>query len=433
MLSILLALRSRCRIVGIGALLLTFLAPVAAFAGAASEGARTSQCECSPTCECDPCLCGVEGRPCNAECGCDCCPPDRSDQVPPESLVRGDDEFLEGYLQALIDMHYYETGVGVHVVDGVAYLSNLPANCLVRDSILCFVGDHPLVCDVAAVEGCYDDCHCSGCTPGRRSGPIWLPQNTVLFAPLVADPRQVSYSVAFRFHDQGVADSIVAISFGDEFPLIRWRNVGPWCGDLQIDLEAGAFGIFDAELESTPLLNTDYYVALPLTYAVESWAFRLRVWHISSHLGDEFMANNPGFARLNLSKEALDFYASYQMTCAIRYYAGAGYIFHEDEEFEREDVYLEYGTELRLWGCQDRCDRVYGTPFFAMHFRHWHDPVVDDWDNNRTFALGYEWSKLSGIGRKMRLFLEYHEGFSLEGQFSRVKTEYLAFKLAYGF
>jgi len=345
-----------------------------------------------------------------------------------------DDQYLQGYLQALVDFYYYESGVGVRVKDGHVYLSTLPCNALLADSIMTLVGDHPCVKSVQKVDHCPEGCCCSACCCSPSCPDcIWFPQNTVLFAPLVADPRQVSYSIAYRFHDQGTSDRVFGISFGDLFPLVRWRRVGPWGGDLQLDIEAGCFAIFEADEHSTPLLNNDYYLSFPLTYAVKKWSFRLRGWHLSSHLGDEYMENHPEVERLNVSREGIDFFASYQMTCAIRLYGGIGWVIHEDKDFERERGYLEYGTELRLIGASSCYCGLYGTPFLAMHFRHWKDPIDKKYDNNRTYALGYEWSKLSGVGRKARIFLEYHEGFSLEGQFSRIETEYVSIRLSYGF
>lgn len=398
--------------------LIVGMAAVLVFGGQAVAIANDGDGSCCDSCCEDPC-CGLA-----------------NDEGAEKEFTEGDDRFLEGYLQALVDVTYHEYSVGVRVRQGRVYLSNLPTNCLLADSIITYIEDNPCVSCVEAVTECPDERPCSVCCPSDRQVKcIWFPQNTVLFTPLVADPRQVSYSVAYRFHDEGTADRAIAISFGDLFPLVRWLQVLPWCGDLQIDVEAGVWAVFDAEKESSPLLNNDYYMSFPISYALGRWAFRLRPWHLSSHLGDEFMDNNPDVDRLNVSREGIDLFVSYQLSCPVRLYGGIGMVVHEDKDFERERAYFEYGTELRLLdlcNCDSYCG-LYGTPFLAMHFRHWRDPIDKNWDNNRTYALGYEWSKLSGVGRKLRLFAEYHEGFSLEGQFSRVEAEYFSVRLSYGF
>jgi hypothetical protein len=370
--------------------------------------------------------------------------PKRSDIIPHSSTEEINDCFLEGYLQALIDLHYYEYKVQVAVDGDNAYLSNLPSNKLLADSIMNFIADHPLVQCVYPVQDCQkrgstpDDCMDTYSVPSFiEAEDIWFPQNTILFQPFVADPRQITYSVAYRFDDDALNTNVIAVSFGDQLPIYRWRNVTRWCGDMQIELEAGVWAEFDSTEKSADLINSDWYVAPVMTFALEQWSFRFRISHISSHLGDEFIVKqiqeNPNFTRLNPSREAVDFFAAHQLTNSIRYYGGIGWIFHRDSTFEMEAFYVEYGAELRLLGCRNRCLGLYGSPFLAMHFRNWTDPNTDKPDMNRTFALGYEWSKLSGVGRKMRLFFEYHEGFSLEGQFQRTETNYLAIKFAYGF
>ena len=96
-------------------------------------------------------------------------------------------------------------------------------------------------------------------------------------------------------------------------------------------------------------------------------------------------------------------------------------------------MYMEYGVEMKILGRTDCCNRFFWSPFFAMHFRDWHDGGLEEWNHNSTYALGVEFSRLRGIGRKLRLLMEYHEGYSVEGQFGRMPTDYLSLKIAYGY
>ncbi len=50
-----------------------------------------------------------------------------------------------------------------------------------------------------------------------------------------------------------------------------------------------------------------------------------------------------------------------------------------------------------------------------------------------TYALGYEIGKYCGLYRRLRLFLEYHDGYSVEGQFAHIPTNYFELALTYGF
>jgi hypothetical protein len=227
----------------------------------------------------------------------------------------------------------------------------------------------------------------------------------------------------------------VQVSLGDDFPIFRWLDVMRWHGDLQISIAAGIWSVFDINPKVNPdggtdLMNTDFYVGIPFAYAVNKWAFRFRGYHISSHLGDEFLVKNPGYDRKNPSFEALDFFVSYQGSPSFRVYVGPGFVAQSDKSFPMKRFYVEYGGEFNFLGRRIYYHKLYGNFFAAAYFRNWQ---YQHWNLDGTYMGGYEWSKLQGIGRKIRLLASYHHGFSCEGQFSREKTHYGTVGFAYGF
>lgn len=267
---------------------------------------------------------------------------------------------------------------------------------------------------------------------GRCKGGIWLPEDPPLFRPFMADPRQVTYSVGWRFNDNAMTKNNIDVSYGDTCAIYRWLDVWPWHGQLQIELEGALWAIFNPCAESAPLMNADYYCCIPITYAIDRWQFRLRGFHISSHIGDEFLLNHPGFDRRNPSAEYLDFFISHDLTEEIRIYAGLGWIVAQDKSFKFSPFYSAIGAELRLlsWGFLDSKDVLYGCPIFGMYFRQSADfsRHID-----ATYVLGYEFGKLCGLFRRLRFFAEYHDGYSLEGQFYKTPTDYFSVRLTYGF
>jgi len=281
------------------------------------------------------------------------------------------------------------------------------------------------------------------------NGGIWMPEDAPLFRPFIADPRQLTYSAGWRFNDDAATKNIIDVSFGDSFGIYRWCDVGPRHGQLQIDLEGGLWAIFNPSYDSAPLVNADYYVGIPITYAFDSWQFRLRGYHISSHVGDEFLLNHiPGYAvssqahgdqfkhrrfvRKNPSAEYLDFFISHDLTQEIRLYAGLGWVVEQDPSFHFHKFYSALGAELRLlrWGFLDCRNVLYGCPIFGMHFRGGRDfkRHID-----ATYVLGYEIGKLTGVFRRFRVFMEYHDGYSLEGQFCKFPTNYFSLRMSYGY
>jgi len=362
--------------------------------------------------------------------------PSRKDQIPEGRLKEETASYLEGYIQALIDANYYELNVLVYVnKDSVVFLYNLPKDFLFRNSIIEYVKNLPDVAEVR--EGDLNpeiEKKIADRQPIRRVKGVWFPESTVLFQPLIANPRDPVYSIAYRRNDV-LAKNEIAISLGDIFPIFRWFDVFPCHGDLQIDITACVWGIFDIRPKNHPhgewaeLITTDYLLAIPISYAINKWSYRLRVYHISSHLGDEFMYNQPEVQRLNPSFEALELFAAYQATLGLRVYGGPGFILNSDSSYPMKTFYFEYGLEWRIMHFRSHYHRLYGAPFFAADFQNWQ---VNHYRFSTTLQLGYEWSKLQGVGRKIRLFGEFHDGYS-EGQFFKEHTRYYAVRLSWGF
>jgi hypothetical protein len=362
----------------------------------------------------------------------------RTDSIPSE-IEKAPDAYFEGYIQALVDMHYAEYRVVVIAKNKKVWLANLPKNQLIANSIISFVKDIPTVTEVQVLNGVPPESMelREKYVERPQISGIWFPQMTELFQPLVGSPRVISYTVGYRSGDRVCGNKCVDISLGDDFPVYRWLDV-IWHGDLQVGIEAGIWSVFNMDPSPNPaggteLVNTDFYVGVPISYARDKWSFRLRGYHISSHLGDEYIMNHidePGFERLNPSNEAIDFFTSYQATDGVRLYVGPGVIVHSDPTFKWQPLYIEYGTEVRFLGTKFLKQKLYGTVFLTLH---WRNMQQLNWDFDGTYRGGYEFSKLQGIGRKFRFYIEYHHGFSYEGQFSKMRTHYMQYNLSYGF
>jgi len=359
----------------------------------------------------------------------------RYDSIPQEHLEEQSDAYLEGYIQAMIDATYYDMHVIVYVQNRKVILYNLPKNKMLRSSILNFVCDIPEVESVEGADSIPDEvlAEIEETTVRPKINGVWFPQNTVLFQPIIGDPWEPMYSAGYRWGDDVQGAKVVAVSYGDDFPIFRWFDVFSAHGDLQIGITAGVWSTFKMNAQTqgafSELVNTDYLVGPALSYAFDRWSFRFRLYHISSHLGDEFLVNHPFFPRVNPSMEAIDLFTSCQVTQGIRVYFGPGWVFHSDDSFKIEPFYVQYGTEMRFWGRKYYYHQLYGSFFLAVNFRNWQE---NHWQFDVSTLLGYEFSKLQGVGRKIRIFGEWHDGYS-EGQFFKDRTSWLSIRLAWGF
>lgn len=258
----------------------------------------------------------------------------------------------------------------------------------------------------------------------------WFPESELLFPTQLADPQRVCFAGGIRLRDRVAGQVCTPVTFGADLPVYRWHDceIGNKKGDVQIGVEGAIFSIFNQTEYSSPLINADYYVAIPLSFASGRWAYRLRLYHISSHLGDEYMNRSCHKKRVNKSFEAIDLSTSYFLTKQIRLYGGVGIVPHSDSEMRLKKLYIQYGLEVhagrREW------KELYGTPYIAMHFENWQDC---QYKIDANFAIGYEWGKLNGLGRKFRIALEYHNGTSCDGQFSRTPSDYIQARISWGF
>jgi hypothetical protein len=363
----------------------------------------------------------------------------KKDQIPTTRLSHSEAEFLQGYIQALIDSHFYEFNVLVCVNNNrEVSLYNLPVDARIRSSIIAFVQDLPDIKKVFVQDKIEDDqshAYENRLIRSRIKG-IWFPESTVLFAPIIADPYNPNLSMAYRHGHEIVAKDLVAVSIGDTFPIFRFIRPSFSC---QIDIQAAVWALFDLNTShcDTPqwaeLMNADYLAGIPVSFSYHDWSFRLRVYHISTHLGDELMTSLPDIVRVNVSYEGLDLIASFNPDQGqVRVYFGPGIILHSDQSYDMKRLYFQGGFEARLYPFLSfRSNRhgLYGTPFLAFDLQSWQ---VNHFNFSPTVHLGYEWSKLKNAGRKLRIFGAYHHGNG-DGQFFKQKTRYVGAGLSFGF
>ncbi len=172
-----------------------------------------------------------------------------------------------------------------------------------------------------------------------------------LFAPLIADPKQPHFFSTWLWVKSPIVSGTLAnIGLGEDVALASGRN-RRW----EISVAAGVFSQFNMGTRSNDLINTDFTIGFPLAYRTGPASWRLKLYHQSSHLGDEFVLNtNP--TRVNLSFEALELLASREFG-AVRAYGGGEYIVRH-EPADLKPGLLHAGLEVRPGSAQLRRGRL---------------------------------------------------------------------------
>src|SRR5256886_1647256 len=159
-----------------------------------------------------------------------------------------------------------------------------------------------------------------------------------VFQPLLADPKEPRFSATYLWaRSPRLASRLGSVGFGQTIGLLRGR-------DWQLAIAAGVFSEFNMQSSTTDLLNTDYLVGLPLTYRHGSLTTRLRLFHQSSHLGDEYMVH-ANARRIDLTFQALELLVASE-TSRWRMYGGGDYVFAHSPTDLKPGV-LHGGVEFR--------------------------------------------------------------------------------------
>jgi hypothetical protein len=231
-----------------------------------------------------------------------------------------------------------------------------------------------------------------------------------VFKPLVADPLEPRnfISVIGLDTDQGKTTA-GSVGLGFNYGFHRWEGKQPGDG-WQVGLFAAFNSQFDLEETSYPLLNTDYRVGIPVTYRAGPFSARARLFHQSSHLGDEFILSGLAPTREDLSLEVLDAVAADELG-NWRPYGGAMYMLHRSpSDLKRAGVQagVDYlGKDPVLFGGR----LVGGLDVRALE--------ESDWRAGVSAKIGLEYGRRTPDRRGVRVMLEFFDGPAPFGQFYR--------------
>lgn len=329
--------------------------------------------------------------------------------------------FTEGYISSKLEDHFH-ADIGICVEDSKLIVYRWP-ECVETNEIKDFL--EKVSCLEIVVDGQYDPA--CGCPEVEtfEEGDL-LPELNPFFPTMLAQPHILGYSAGYRTYDKVFKISCIPVSIGDQFSLYQFKTIA--YGNLYLGIEACVWAIFEGRTKSLSLINADYFVALPLTYINEGFAARLRLFHESSHLGDEYLLENEKIVRVNPSMEVLDLSLAYDLSDFFTVFLGYSVVLRSDESYKIKPSSFYYGFNYYFENFKTKICNVDATPYISTYFTNEQN---HNWDLDCSVALGYQWDK--SYGHKLRVYLEGHDGFSAEGQFSKKRTNYLAVKLLYGY
>lgn len=213
------------------------------------------------------------------------------------------------------------------------------------------------------------------------------------------------------------------IALGGRAGIIRYgsKGVTPPSG-IQLDIEAVAFPRLDFE-HHRDLEASDFRFGIPLTWSRGPYEAKFAYYHISDHIGDEFLERVPGSVRRNYSRDSM--------------VLGGGYYPHDDIRLYAE---IEYGFFVyggaEPWAIQFGAEYspiarngIFGTPFAALNI-HLREEL--DWNGSVNSQLGWQWRSEEN-NHIFRMGLQARSGATNQYTFLGNNEQQFGFGLWYDF
>jgi len=260
--------------------------------------------------------------------------------------------------------------------------------------------------------------------PGSHQEPwSWsLLPDGLMYTSYAAAERDPRLSTAFLQEANG--DMVWDSALGGRVGIVRFGNTSSLFPEgWQLDVEGAAFVRLLPE-DERDVQAVDYRAGVPLTYRRGPFQWKFGYYHISSHLGDEWLLKHPDFERVNYVRDALVMGVGYYPIESVRLYfeVGNAVIFTSGgaEPWEIQTGF-EYGTHAPTgWR---------GAPYLAANV-HLREEV--DWGGSLNVLAGWQWrGRLSS--HVFRAGFQYYNGKNAQFSFLQDNQQLFGAGIRYDF
>ncbi|GIX05215.1 MAG: hypothetical protein KatS3mg114_1084 [Planctomycetaceae bacterium] len=260
---------------------------------------------------------------------------------------------------------------------------------------------------------------------GTGSAEAWswmLLPDGLMYRSYIAGPHEPRFSTAF-LHQSG-QEVYWDSSLGGRVGIVRYGTTSAFFPEgWQLDVEGAAFLRMLPQTERD-VQAVDFRIGVPVTYRQGPLQAKFGYYHISSHLGDEFLLKHPGYPRLNYSRDALVLGVGYFLWEAWRAYAELGWAVI-DTSGGAKPWEIQTGVEYDppwVTGWQ-------GAPFAAVNV-HLREEV--NWGGSLNLWAGWQWRGKQS-SRVFRAGLQYFNGQSAQFSFFREHDQLVGGGIRYDF
>jgi hypothetical protein len=245
-----------------------------------------------------------------------------------------------------------------------------------------------------------------------------------VFKALVADPLEPrTFISSIRVEDEVDRFHVASVGLGKSFGFYRWPGARPGDG-WQIGVFGTILSQFNLDTSNDELVNSDFFIGVPLTFRRGAFSARARLWHQSSHLGDELILAGRAPVRIDVSFEVLDALVAWERG-PWRGYGGGLYTISREE-----------GIPSRT-GLQAGMDYVGSREVLAGG--RWLGGIdvkwleTRDWKAGISAKMGLAFGRPAPERRGLTVLVEAYDGFVPFGQFVRTDVTYYGAALQFDF
>lgn len=245
-----------------------------------------------------------------------------------------------------------------------------------------------------------------GDTTTRELWTIQLLPSGLLYRSYLAGPREPRFGYEWLY-DAHRRDWVNEVTLGGRAGLIRFGNHDPQSPEgWQLDVEGAAFPRLAAG--SLDLVAADFRFGVPLTWRSGRFQAKAAYYHLSSHVGDEFLlSTTSNFSRINFSRNAFVLGTGYFPLEDLRLYGEIGYGVLNDGGNQPWE--FQFGAER----APSRPTGSQGALFWAVN-AHLRQEV--DFGGSFTAEAGWAW-RGADTGYLFRVGGQYFTGHTRQFEF----------------
>jgi hypothetical protein len=248
--------------------------------------------------------------------------------------------------------------------------------------------------------------------PREEAGSHWTPFPAGrLFPTAIADPTAPGVGVsALGVTELGVEDAgdvRVMLQLGGQFGVVRWQPRAEAGWTLQLGIDGGFNGQFDATRKTDNIGWDGLYGVTVSAASPHGLVLRFGTMHTSSHVGDEYIERT-GRERIGYTRQELLLGVSWPATRTLRLYAEVGGAVHLLNDELQQPWRVQAGAEFLKpgWPFRDR-----GGWYAAVDAGSWEER---DWAVDLSAQLGLFYP---AGDRRWRTGIGFHSGRVPIGEF----------------